>query len=129
MFLCSEFDETQCHERAYASKIWIGVTTTRKYIYTLDGDYLIRTADGDQTYREIARHSKKDAETYKRFGPLMGQIGMAVRPILETIAPNALKPSLSDLFSTKRLLDHFKTISKEQFEYLTKLMTMSSADF
>ena len=95
----------------------------------LDSDYLMRTADGDQTYREIARHSKKDAEAYKRFGPLMGQIGMAVRPILETIAPNALRPSLSDILATKRLLDHFKTLSNEQFEYLTKLMTMSSADF
>ena len=85
----------------------------------LDGDYLMRTADGDQTYREIARHSKKDAEAYKRFGPLMGQIGMAVRPILETIAPNALRPSISDVLATKKLLDHFKTLSKEQFEYLT----------
>ena len=72
---------------------------------------------------------QKDAEAYKRFGPLMGQIGMAVRPILETIAPNALRPSLSDILATKRLLNHFKTLSSEQFEYLTKLMTMSSADF
>ena len=95
----------------------------------LDDDYLLRTADGDQTYREIARHSRKDAEAYKRFGPLMGQIGMAVRPILETIAPNALRPSISDVLATKKLLNHFKTLSKEQFEYLTKLMTMSSADF
>jgi len=95
----------------------------------LDNDYLIRTADGDQTYREIARHSAQDAEAYMRFGPLMGQIGMAVRPILETIAPNAIRPSISDLSAAKRILDHFKTLSSEQFEYLTKLMTMSSADF
>ena len=95
----------------------------------LDKDYLLRTADSDQTYREIARHSRKDAEAYKRFGPLMGQIGMAVRPILETIAPNALRPSLSDILAIKKLLNHFKTLSNEQFEYLTKLMTMSSADF
>ena len=95
----------------------------------LENDYLIRTADSDQTYREIARHSLRDAEAYTRFGPLMGQIGMAVRPILETIAPNAIKPSVSDLFNTKKLLDHVKTLSSEQFEYLTKLMTMSSADF
>lgn len=95
----------------------------------LDGDYLFRTADADQTYREIYRHSQRDAETYTRFGPLMGQIGMAVRPILETIAPNAIRPSLSDLSATKKLLNHFKTLSDEQFEYLTKLMTMSSADF
>ena len=95
----------------------------------LEDDYLLRTADNDQTYREIARHSLRDAEAYTRFGPLMGQIGMAVRPILETIAPNAIRPSISDLFNTKKLLDHVKTLSSEQFEYLTKLMTMSSADF
>ena len=95
----------------------------------LENDYLLRTADSDQTYREIARHSLRDAEAYTRFGPLMGQIGMAVRPILETIAPNAIIPSISDLINTKKLLSHFKTLSSEQFEYLTKLMTMSSADF
>ena len=95
----------------------------------LENDYLLRTADSDQTYREIARHSLRDAEAYTRFGPLMGQIGMAVRPILETIAPNAIRPSISDLFNAKKLLDHVKTLSSEQFEYLTKLMTMSSADF
>ena len=67
----------------------------------LDDDYLIRTADADETYRELYRHSPRDAETYFRFGPLMGQIGMAVRPILETIAPNAIWPSLSDLAATK----------------------------
>ena len=95
----------------------------------LENDYLLRTADADQTYREIARHSVRDAETYTRFGPRMGQIGMAVRPILETLAPNALRPSFSDLSNIKKLLNHFKTLSTEQFEYLTKLMTMSSADF
>ena len=94
-----------------------------------EDDYLMRTADADETYREIYRHSAKDAETYSRFGPRMSQIGMAVSPILETIAPNAIRPSFSDLSSTKKLFDHLKTLSDEQFQYLTKLMTMSSADF
>ena len=76
----------------------------------LDNDYLIRTADADETYREIARHSLKDAEAYMRFGPLMGQIGMAVRPILETIAPNAIRPSLKDIGKAKHLLDHLQEI-------------------
>jgi phytoene dehydrogenase-like protein len=95
----------------------------------LENDYLFRTADPDETYEEIYRHSKKDAETYTRFGPLMSQIGMAVRPILETIAPNAQRPSLSDMFSMKKLLNHAKSLSDEQMEFLCKLMTMSSADF
>ena len=84
----------------------------------LDGDYLFRTSDGDQTYREIYRHSPMDAESYTRFGPLMGQIGMAVRPILETIAPNVILPSLSDLISLKKIFHHLKSLSTEQFEYL-----------
>ncbi|GIT57461.1 MAG: hypothetical protein Ct9H300mP18_08900 [Candidatus Neomarinimicrobiota bacterium] len=54
---------------------------------------------------------------------------MAVRPILETIAPNPIGPSFSDISATKKILDHFKSLSSQQFEYLTKLMTMSSADF
>ncbi|MDP6533228.1 MAG: NAD(P)/FAD-dependent oxidoreductase [Candidatus Marinimicrobia bacterium] len=95
----------------------------------LDNDYLFRTADKDQTYREIYRHSAKDAESYLRFGPLMSQIGMAVRPILETIAPNAIRPTLADLASIHKLVKHFRSLPEEQFEYLTKLMTMSSADF
>ena len=95
----------------------------------LENDYLLRTSDANQTYREISRHSIKDAETYMRFGPRMGQIGMAVRPILETIAPNAIRPSLSDISNLNSLLKHFKTLSLDQLEYLTKLMTMSSADF
>ena len=95
----------------------------------LDNNYLLRTSDADETYREIYRHSPKDAEAYIRFGPLMSQIGMAVRPILETIAPNAIRPSLSDLSSINKLIKHFKTLNSEQFEYLAKLMTMSSADF
>ena len=65
----------------------------------LDNDYLFRTSDYDQTFKEIYRHSPKDAENYMRFGPLMGQVGMAVRPILETIAPNAIRPSFNDLMS------------------------------
>ena len=47
----------------------------------LDDGYLLRTSDEDQTYREIFRHSPRDAETYSRFCPLMGQIGLAVRQL------------------------------------------------
>ena len=84
----------------------------------LDNDYLFRTSDYDQTYREIYRHSPKDAEAYTKFGPLMSQIGMAVRPVLEMIAPNAIRPSLSDISAIRKLLNHFKSISNEQIEYL-----------
>jgi len=77
----------------------------------LDGDYLLRTSDCDETYRQISRHSPKDAEAYMRFAPLMGQVGMSVRPILETIAPNPQKPSFYDLLSIKKLFKHFNSLN------------------
>ena len=43
----------------------------------------------------------------------MGQVGMAVRPILETIAPNAIKPSINDLLSLKGLLGHVNGLNDE----------------
>jgi len=46
----------------------------------LDNDYLIRTADSDQTYREIARHSPHDAETYMRFGLLWARLEWQFAP-------------------------------------------------
>ena len=53
----------------------------------LEDDYLIRWADHDLTRRELYRHSPNDAEAYDRFGKTMSQIGLSVRPILQTIAP------------------------------------------
>ena len=52
-----------------------------------------------------------------------------VRPILETIAPNAIRPSFNDLMSLKSIFNHVQGLNNETFEYLCKLMTMSSADF
>ena len=95
----------------------------------LEGDYLIRWADHDLTRRELYRHSPNDAEAYDRFGQTMSQIGMAVRPILNTIAPDPTKLGLSGARTLMELGRHFKTLGPDKFEQIAKLMTMSSADF
>ena len=56
-----------------------------------------------------------------RFGPLMSQIGMAVRPILETVAPNAICPSLSDMGAMRKLLNHFKSIPLPKFNEMIQV--------
>ena len=95
----------------------------------LENDYLIRWADHDLTRRELYRHSPNDAEAYDRFGPTMSQIGLSVRPILQTIAPDPTKLSLSGASTLLNLGKHFRSLGQEKFEQLAKLMTMSSADF
>ena len=95
----------------------------------LEGDYLIRWADHDLTRRELYRHSPRDAEAYDRFGQTMSQIGMAVRPILNSIAPDPTKLGLSGARTLMDLGRHLRSLGADKFEQLAKLMTMSSADF
>src|SRR6185312_3293817 len=47
-----------------------------------NGNYLAQWADHDQNFRELARHSLKDAEAYDDFGRLMHHMGRAVKPLL-----------------------------------------------
>jgi phytoene dehydrogenase-like protein len=93
-----------------------------------DGDYLMRWHDGAETYREIARHSRADADAYGRFGQMLYHLARTVRPMLATTPPDptSLKPS-----HLRRLLDVGRSFarSREHLYDLARLMTMSSADF
>src|SRR5208282_2484600 len=52
------------------------------------GDYLWRVNDHAKTRREIARHSKVDAEAYEEFGKEMVQMCRFVKPILAMVPPD-----------------------------------------
>ena len=52
------------------------------------GDYLWRVNDHGKTRREIARHSKYDAEAYEEFGKAMLQMCRFVKPILSMVPPD-----------------------------------------
>ncbi len=70
-----------------------------------NGDYLWRVNDHARTRREIARHSKLDADAYDEYGKAMVEMGRFVKPILSMTPPDptALEPSgLRRLFSLGR---------------------------
>ncbi|MET0500492.1 MAG: NAD(P)/FAD-dependent oxidoreductase [Candidatus Binatia bacterium] len=93
------------------------------------GDYLFRTGDHAQTRREIARHSPTDAEAYEHYGQLMVQMAMAVKPLLGMIPPEPTTWNPRDLLGLARVGNHFRGLGEKLLYDLTKLMTMSSADF
>jgi phytoene dehydrogenase-like protein len=95
----------------------------------LNGDYLGRWSDHDQTRRELYRHSPTDAEAYDDFGKLMYQLAYAMKPILGLVPPDPTSLSPKELLSLARIGKHFRDLGEEQFYALYKLMTMSSADF
>ncbi len=94
-----------------------------------NGDYLGSWADGDLTRRELARHSRKDAEAATLFGRLMHHMAMAVKPILAMVPPDPASLAPSDLRGMLRFAGHFRSLGAERFHALYKLMTMSSADY
>jgi len=94
-----------------------------------NGDSLAMWGDPDRSRRELRRHSVKDAEALDEFGRLMHHMAMAVRPILGMIPPDPTSLSPRELLSLARLGRHFAAVGGENFHWLYKLMTMSSADF
>src|ERR1700752_5260918 len=53
-----------------------------------NGDYLWRVNDHAKTRREIARHSKVDAEAYDEYGKAMQAMCRFVKPILSMVPPD-----------------------------------------
>jgi phytoene dehydrogenase-like protein len=94
-----------------------------------DGDYLAGWADPDETRRELARHSPRDAEAAVLFGRLMHHMAMAVKPILGMVPPDPTSLAPSDLRGMLKLGRHMRSLGAERFHALYKLMTMSSADY
>ncbi len=94
-----------------------------------NGNYLASYEDEARTLAEIRRHSKRDAETYLEFGEMMVDLARAVHPILEMVPPDPVRPGLYGLRTFRDLGKHVKSLGKEKFHQLTKIMTMSAYDF
>jgi phytoene dehydrogenase-like protein len=95
----------------------------------LNGDYLWRVNDHAKTRREIARHSKLDAEAYDEYGKAMLEMAHFVKPIMSMTPPDpmSLKPrGLSDLLFLAR---RFQKLPEEDKYNQVQLMTMSAVDF
>ena len=94
-------------------------------------DYLVRWGDHAKTYREIARHSKRDADTYDDYGQLMYHMAKAVKPILSAVPPDisSLNPRKLRPLDMAQLGRHFLGLEDEKLHAFVKLMVMSSADF
>src|SRR5713226_2943983 len=94
-----------------------------------DGNYLARWSDHAETRRELMRHSPTDPEAYDQFGKLMHQMAMAVKPLLAMVPPDPTSLNPRELLKLLRLGRHFRKLGTHLLYDLTKLMTMSSADF
>ena len=93
------------------------------------GDYLWRVNDHGKTRREIARHSKLDAEAYEEFGKAMQAMCRFVKPILGMVPPDPSTLNPCELMKLLFIGKRFQGLSPEDKYNQVQLMTMSAVDF
>jgi phytoene dehydrogenase-like protein len=94
-----------------------------------NGDQLAMYGDPASLREEIKRHSRRDAEMIPKYNQMMYQMVGAVKPILGYVPPNPVSPGFR---GARTLLDfgrHLQSLDKKTFHQLSKIMTMSAADF
>src|SRR5262250_1139672 len=93
------------------------------------GDYLWRVNDHGKTHREIARHSRVDAEAYDEFGKAMQAMCRFVKPILSMVPPDPATLNPRELMKLLFIGRRFQDMSSEDKYNQVQLMTMSAVDF
>src|ERR1700742_2886622 len=93
------------------------------------GDYLWRVNDHGKTHREIARHSRVDAEAYDEFGKAMQAMCRFVKPILSMVPPDPTTLNPRELMKMLFLGKRFQGLASEDKYNQVQLMTMSAIDF
>src|SRR6516225_405229 len=94
-----------------------------------NGDHLWRVNDHGKTHREIARHSKLDAEAYDEFGKAMQAMCRFVKPILGMVPPDPATLNPKELRKLLFLGRRFQDLSSGDKYNQVQLMTMSASDF
>src|SRR5437660_879910 len=94
-----------------------------------NGDYLWRVNDHAKTRREIARHSKLDAEAYDEYGKAMIEMAHFVKPIMNMTPPDPASLNPKGLIELLTMGRRFKRLSSEDKYNQVQLMTMSAVDF
>jgi phytoene dehydrogenase-like protein len=93
------------------------------------GDYLWRVNDHAKTRREIARHSRVDAEAYDEYALAMVEMARFVKPILDMTPPDPWSMHPRDLARLLFLGRRFRSLPPEDRYNQVQLLTMSAVDF
>src|SRR5215831_17973866 len=94
-----------------------------------NGDYLWRVDDHAQTYREIARHARLDADVYDEYGRAMVEMGRFAKAILAMTPPDPFSMRVKDLRALGALARRFRDLPDTDRYHQLQLLTMSAVDF
>jgi phytoene dehydrogenase-like protein len=94
-----------------------------------NGDYLWRVNDHDKTRREIARHSRLDAEAYDEYGRAMIEMGRFAKPILGMTPPDPTSLHPRGWLELLSVFRRFRGMRSHDRVNQIQLLTMSAVEF
>ncbi len=94
-----------------------------------NGDHLGSYSDHDRHYREIARHSKRDANAYDRYVADTSRQTKLIRPYLLKTAPDPTSLKLRDLRDLIEFAKSFTSMGEEGLLDTIKFWTASVGDY
>jgi phytoene dehydrogenase-like protein len=92
------------------------------------GSLTLYEEDSQRSHDEIARWSKKDAETYPRWNAWLQGLADVLGPLLLTVPPKLGSRKPKDLAQTLKLAWRHRGLDVAAIADVTRLMTMSIAD-
>ncbi len=95
----------------------------------LNGDYLWRMNDHNRSRREIARHSRRDADAYDDYGMAMVEMGRFAKPILGMTPPDPMSLDPRGLLDLLSVGKRFRGMRYHDKVNQVQLLTMSAVDF
>src|SRR6478609_8671478 len=77
-----------------------------------EGDYLLFTQDHAQNQKEIARHSKHDADAYDQYSHDMEMVCQAIKPLLDMVPPDIFSDDPEELLALAGLGSRIRKMDK-----------------
>ena len=94
-----------------------------------NGDYLWLTQDHGQNLKEIARHSKHDADAYVQYSHDLDMVCQALKPLFDQAPPDIFSDDPEELLALAQLGQRFRRMDKRTLHNAVRLLTGSAADF
>ena len=94
-----------------------------------NGDYLWLGQDHGENLKEIARHSKHDADAYNQYAHDMEMVCQALKPLLDAPPPDLFSDDPEELLALASLGSRFRKMDKRTLHNTVRLLTGSAADF
>jgi phytoene dehydrogenase-like protein len=94
-----------------------------------DGRHFFMWQDDRKTLEEIAKFSKRDAETYPAFEQHLEKLAVVVESLLLTAPPDFPPRRVGDFVDYLKLAARMRKLNRREMVGLVKIFTQSAADF